>query len=281
MGSKKTRMHPEVDLVLVSHNSQKDLDILLPSIKKYTEGYTLLIIDNGDQPITYDHIKVQNRGYGSACNAGASYVSSEFIVFMNCDLEVSEGWLDDLLKPFNDEKVVITGSRLFTPDGQEYPTPEKDNAIGCVFAVRRKFFDKIKGFDENYFLFFEETDMCCQAVNAGYKVIRSEARVVHFHPHFLPAIKANPFLKKCWDESKQYFEDKFNNLKRCLIGIPCGSGMMSAYVVDGLFKLNRPCPTSLLIIERQSVDNARNYIIEMAIKLNVDYLFFADDDGVF
>ncbi len=68
--------------------------------------------------------------------------------------------------------------------------------------------------------------------------------------------------------------------KKILIGIPCGSGMMSAYVVDGLFKMTRPCPTSLLIIERQAVDTARNYLIEMAIRLGVDYLFFADDDGV-
>ena len=68
--------------------------------------------------------------------------------------------------------------------------------------------------------------------------------------------------------------------KKILIGIPCGSGLISAYAVDGLFKLTRPCPTSLLIIERQSVDAARNYIIEMAIRLEVDYLFFADDDGV-
>jgi glycosyltransferase involved in cell wall biosynthesis len=68
--------------------------------------------------------------------------------------------------------------------------------------------------------------------------------------------------------------------KKVLVGIPCGSGMFPAYVVDGLFKLDKPCPTSLLIIERQAVDAARNYIIEMAIKLGVDYIFFADDDGV-
>lgn len=68
--------------------------------------------------------------------------------------------------------------------------------------------------------------------------------------------------------------------KKILIGMPCGSGMISAYVVDGLFKMTRPCPTSLLIIERQAVDAARNYLIEMAIRLDVDYLFFVDDDGV-
>ena len=68
--------------------------------------------------------------------------------------------------------------------------------------------------------------------------------------------------------------------KKILIGIPCGSGMMPAYTVDGLFKLTRPCPTSLLIIERQAVDAARNYILELAIKMQVDYVMFADDDGV-
>jgi len=68
--------------------------------------------------------------------------------------------------------------------------------------------------------------------------------------------------------------------KKILIGMPCGSGMMSAYTVDGLFKLTRPCPTSLLIIERQAIDAARNYILEIAIRMQVDYVFFADDDGV-
>jgi hypothetical protein len=68
--------------------------------------------------------------------------------------------------------------------------------------------------------------------------------------------------------------------KKLLMGIPCGSGQISAYVVDGLYKMNRPCQTSLLIIERQTPDAARNYIMEIAIKLGVDYLFFMDDDGV-
>ena len=68
--------------------------------------------------------------------------------------------------------------------------------------------------------------------------------------------------------------------KKCLIGMPCGSGLVPAYAVDGLFKLNRPLPVSLLIIERQSVDAARNFIIEMAVKMQADYIFFVDDDGV-
>ncbi len=70
--------------------------------------------------------------------------------------------------------------------------------------------------------------------------------------------------------------------KKVLIGMPCGSGSIPAYVVDSLYKMRRPpgVLTSLLIIERQQVDIARNFIIQKAIEANVDYLMFIDDDGI-
>jgi GT2 family glycosyltransferase len=296
VGVASNQEQPEADLVIVSHNSKKDLEKFLPSIKENTKKYNLNVIENGNEKeslenaILQDFKIVENRGYGAACNEGARMGKSEFIVFLNSDLEATPGWLEELLKPFNDKNVAVVGSRLFAVDGIEYPTPEKDMAIGCVFAVRRSIFEKLGGFDEDFFLFFEETDYCKRAIKAGYRVVRSEARMTHVSPHFLPQIEGNPFLKKCWDESKAKFEKKHNIVstqkifkasgKKCLVGIPCGSGVMPAYTVDGLFKMTRPCLTSLLIIERQTVDKARNYIIEMAIRLQVDYILFADDDGV-
>lgn len=288
----------KADLILVSHNSKNDLEKLLPSISKYTENLNLIVVDNSDQKETIDFLKgnsgnwsikfVENKGYGAACNAGAKEAKSEFIVFMNCDLEVSEGWLEELLRPFNDDHIAITGARLFSDKGQEFPTPAKDMAIGCVFAMRRSIYDELGGFDENYFLFFEETDMCRRAMDAGYKVVRSDAKIVHFHPHFIPEIQGTPFLKENWDKSKTYFEKKHNTTygmpkasdKKCLVGMPCGSGMVPAYAVDGLYKMTKPILTSLLIIERQAVDAARNYIIELAVRMAVDYILFIDDDGV-
>jgi GT2 family glycosyltransferase len=293
---------PKSDLIIVSHNSKKDLERFVPQIPKTTKNFTLTIVDNSDKEETKKYLEnlnkdnkdivvlnVENKGYGAACNVGAQNTKSEFIVFLNADLGVNMDWLDELLRPFNDKRVAVSGARLFSEGGTEYPTPEKDMVIGCVFAVRRSIFEELKGFDENYFLFFEETDYCKRAVDAGYRVVRSEAKVVHFHPHFNNEIQSDPFLKLNWDKSKKYYQNKFNVIygqekkpqgKRCLIGIRCGSGMMSAYAVDGLFKLTRPIPTSCLIIERQSADAAANYLVEVAIRMQVDYLFFVDDDGV-
>jgi len=203
----------KADLILVSHNSKSDLEKFLPSIKENTDDYNLVIIENGGNDETLKFLSdygvrfilTDNKGYGAACNNGAKNTSSEFVVFLNCDLLASKNWLKELLKPFKDKEVAVTGARLFSGDGVEYPTPKNDMAIGCCFAVRRKVFDKLGGFDENFFLFFEETDFCRRVTNAGYKVVRSEACLTHFHPHF-PPFSAE--LQKYWDESKAYFESK-------------------------------------------------------------------------
>lgn len=70
--------------------------------------------------------------------------------------------------------------------------------------------------------------------------------------------------------------------KKVLIGMPCGSGTIPAYVVDSLYKMRRPpgVVTSLMIVERQQIDIARNFIVKTAVEIDVDYLLFIDDDGV-
>lgn len=203
----------KADLILVSHNSTTDLERFLPSIKEHTEDYNLIIIENGDALATgkfYGDFGAKvffskNNGYGAACNVGAKEGSADIIVFLNSDLLASENWLVDLLKPFEDPAVAVTGARLFNERGQEYPTPKADMAIGCCFAVRRKVFEELGGFDENFFLFFEEKDFCFRAKKAGYKIIRSEAKLIHYHPHFFPM---PPELQKHYDKSQTYFKNK-------------------------------------------------------------------------
>ena len=206
----------KADLILVSHNSKADLERFLPSIKANTKDYNLLIVDNGSNEETKEFLKnsgekvifQDNKGYGAACNTGAKATSSEFIVFLNCDLLASKDWLIDLLRPFGDPIVAITGARLFNEQDNEYPTPRKNFVVGCCLAIRREIFEKLGGFDENFFLFFEETDLCRRAVHAGFQVVRSEATLTHFHPHFPPF---SPELQAHWDKSEAYFKEKDKN----------------------------------------------------------------------
>lgn len=205
----------KADLVLVSHNSKSDLEKFLPTIRQYTRGYSLLIVDNGSEKLCKDFLKNcgehvefrPNFGYGSGCNYGAKCGNSEFIIFLNCDLLATENWLNDLLLPFQNSVVAVTGARLFNDQGHEYPTPLSGNAIGCCYAIRRKVFEMLGGFDENFFLFFEETDLSLRVQKAGFKVVRSEAMLIHLHPHFLPMPAE---LQKHYDHSEKYYKIKHN-----------------------------------------------------------------------
>lgn len=55
-----------------------------------------------------------------------------------------------------------------------------DWTMGSCLFVRKKALDQVGGFDEQFFLFFEETDLCFRLRNAGYEIyVIPEAKVIH------------------------------------------------------------------------------------------------------
>lgn len=55
-----------------------------------------------------------------------------------------------------------------------------DQVMGAFFLTRRQVFDALQGFDERFFVYFEEVDFCCRAKRAGWEVMYlSNARAYH------------------------------------------------------------------------------------------------------
>jgi GT2 family glycosyltransferase len=55
-----------------------------------------------------------------------------------------------------------------------------DHVIGACLMVRRSLFDELGGFDERYFLYYEEVDLCLRARRLGWSTHHvAEARLVH------------------------------------------------------------------------------------------------------
>jgi GT2 family glycosyltransferase len=55
-----------------------------------------------------------------------------------------------------------------------------DQVIGAFFLVRKELFDKLDGFDERFFVYFEEVDFSLRAYNAGWKsAFLSKSKVYH------------------------------------------------------------------------------------------------------
>ena len=59
-------------------------------------------------------------------------------------------------------------------------TREVDQAMGAFFMIRRHLFETLDGFDERFFVYFEEVDLSYQANNAGWKTVYlADAKAYH------------------------------------------------------------------------------------------------------
>jgi N-acetylglucosaminyl-diphospho-decaprenol L-rhamnosyltransferase len=73
---------------------------------------------------------------------------------------------------------ILRGMRMVEWDHAE--TRRVDQVMGACFFVRGEVFRRLAGFDERFFLYFEEVDFCLRATRAGFEVVYLvDAQVVH------------------------------------------------------------------------------------------------------
>jgi len=159
----------------------------------------------------------ENLGFAKATNQGLILASGRYLLLLNPDTEVKQGAIDRLVY-FMDHHpdAGIVGCQLLNPDGSKqnsianFPTlatellnksvlrwlfPKKfpgkernytepievDSVIGACMMTRREALKQVGPLDEEYFLFFEETDWCFRMRKGGWKVFHQpQAEVVHF-----------------------------------------------------------------------------------------------------
>jgi len=150
-----------------------------------------------------------NRCFADACNRGAQAARGAFLVMLNNDTQVLEGWLDALLETFERfPDTGIAGARLVYPDGRlqeaggivfndgsgwnygrfddpnrpEYRyTREADYCSGACIMLRTALFRELGGFDAHYApAYYEDTDLAFRVRQRGLKVrVQGAATVVH------------------------------------------------------------------------------------------------------
>ncbi len=187
------------------------LDSIKLDLKNSKLTYEVLVIDNASHDNlddltsmygpTFSFVKnSENVGFGAAHNILAKQAKGDFIFLLNPDTKCIEpNTVERLLTSLKTNKVDILGPRLKTEHGlpQEWDhgdlstqpfqlykdffchnTYSQKNETclvswvsGAAFLIDRKLFERLNGFDPNFFLYHEEVDLCERARSVGVKVL--------------------------------------------------------------------------------------------------------------
>ena len=133
-------------------------------------------------------ISQENNGYGHGNNIGISKVKTKYVFILNPDtflqkdtLSRLENAIDDLKNDFSIISPAIIDNNLNINNLEKKDLIEVNSVKGfaMLLNLERINFDKI--FDENYFLFLEEIDLCKRIKDLGGKIfIANKAKVYHF-----------------------------------------------------------------------------------------------------
>lgn len=169
--------YPEVDRIVLTQNIPDGVELLSSE-----RG----VLKKNSKP----------KGYGANQNAAFRDFPAPFICVLNPDIRVTGNPFPDLLASFSNPKVALVAPKIITPEcrledsARKFPTlrslackafggsngtyPKLNSSpdwVGGMFMLfRSDVFREIGGFDEKFFLYYEDVDICWRLRQKGYEI---------------------------------------------------------------------------------------------------------------
>ena len=176
----------DITIVITSFKSDKKIISCLKSINR---KYRVIIVENSDnnefkKKIEGEFTNVdcilagENLGYGKANNIGIKNVKTKYVLILNPDSKLYESTLENFYKCLNK----ISDFAIIAPYIQERENEKKiidlqdssllpvENVKGFAMFFNLSEFKNIGFFDERFFIYFEEMDLCKRLINVGKKI---------------------------------------------------------------------------------------------------------------
>jgi len=191
--------NPSVTILIVNYNGlsyvMKAIDSALE--QQYDGPLQIVVVDNAstDDSLTLlrqtSGIRLiandSNRGYGAGVNVALPSISTEYIAFLNPDARARPEWLETMI-PFMMKgdialasSIISAGSETYFASGRYFAAlgvsvdsherrEETDWITGCALVASRAALSSLDGFDDGFFLYYEDVDLCLRARKRGLRL---------------------------------------------------------------------------------------------------------------
>lgn len=213
---------PIVNIIIVTYNEFQYTEKCVESL--LVDGYKnkkIILVDNASEASEYKKFRdrigghgnvifvrsEKNLGFGGGCNLGIEQVSEGYIVFLNNDTEVENGWIEPIvdymekhpevgacqpkIRSLRDKEYFeYAGAAGGLMDIYGYPFTrgriffdlEKDNGqydniaelvwcSGTAMVTKKSVLDEVGWFDDIFFMYGEESDLCWRIYRSGRKLV--------------------------------------------------------------------------------------------------------------
>lgn len=186
-----------------------------------TEDLEIVIVDNDSGDGSYETLKEalpdcvvlqsgENLGFAGGCNFGVKHSTGDIVAFLNNDARPDKSWISEAVKAIDEDPTIgcvaskvldwdgekidyVDGSLTWFGMGYKREAEQVDRGqwevaknvlfpTGAAMFVPRKIYDELGGFDERFFMFYEDVDFGWRVNLSGYNV-RYVPTSVAFHRH--------------------------------------------------------------------------------------------------
>lgn len=181
--------------------------------------FEVIVVDNASKDASTAMVKKnfskarlvenkENMGFAKGCNIGASIALGEYLLFLNSDTQVVDIVIRDMLELFQkDKNLAVIGGQLENANGvtsDSYgvfysissvvamlfgrrlakPAMKESKIVdwvsGGFMIVRKSIFKELQGFDEHFFMYVEDMELCFRVKKRGQKVLFfPQAKALH------------------------------------------------------------------------------------------------------
>ena len=207
------RILMDVSIIIVSYNTAYLIADCLKSVQNSSgTEKEIFVVDNASSdnsvelitshfPAVKLLVNKDNKGFGAANNQGLLSCNGRYVIFLNPDTTIAQDTLQKAVSYMDENQHIgLAGAKILNPDGSlqesisyKYPCEKfasnelfgLQGNIACVLGAfmiaHKSLLDEIHGFDEDFFLYGEDQDLCWRIREKGHSIGYIEnAEVLHW-----------------------------------------------------------------------------------------------------